>query len=315
MVHRVLVSLVVYLLGAAGAGASPASPPPDQPMKFEIVRLKGDCGTDCPEWIAAQGRLDSGAPQRLRVLLTRLGDRRLPVLLDSRGGSVDASLEIGRMIRTNKLDVVIGRTLVEPCAPGDGDCRALARRGVALGVPEIRRAVCASACAFLLAGGVKRYVGPLARVGVHEITSVVTERKVLRRYVVQPTSPFAAPERKLVSEKVLASREVKRPADPKVYERVQKYLTAMGVSAEVLTLARTTSRDDILMLPVASLRSTGLATDFQNAEEVLFGEQLTRWLPASMPRDPAIGDGAKWIRCLPRAPAAQCLVLDQKPAS
>jgi hypothetical protein len=315
MLLRTVLSLVIGLMAAAiPAVASPASPPSDPPMQVQIVRLKGACGTKCPEWIAAQGRLDSAAPQRFKAVLARLDGRQLPVLLDSRGGSVDASLEIGRMIRARKLDVVIGRTVIEPCQPSEAECRTLARQGIRLGAPEIRKALCASACAFLLAGGVNRHVGALAYVGVHEITSVVTEQKVLRQFVVK-SGPYGEPEKKVVRERVLASRVIKSPASDKVYAKVSKYLTEMGIAPELLSLARATPRNSLLLLPVASLRATGLATDFQNAEELLFGEQRTRWLPASMPRHEAIGPGAKWIRCASAADPGTCHVLDAAPAT
>ena len=81
---------------ADGTNAAPAEPQPAQvwpPIVFYVA--KGDpnaCGRGCGEWIAAEGTIDENAPRRLRDLLNRLGQRKLPIFFHSPGGSVGAGL-------------------------------------------------------------------------------------------------------------------------------------------------------------------------------------------------------------------------------
>ncbi len=96
VVWRGIVVLGAALtLGAAlcfHAAAEPAKPPAapqkTEPgkAKFEDIPeivfyvAKGDsnaCGLGCDQWIAADGKIDTGAPERLRRMLAKLGKRRL----------------------------------------------------------------------------------------------------------------------------------------------------------------------------------------------------------------------------------------------
>jgi len=76
----VLLSSVLEAGAAAGAPERAKTPPaetkaaavPD--MAFYLAHGEADvCGRGCSEWIAAEGRIDAGAAQRLRRLLARLG--------------------------------------------------------------------------------------------------------------------------------------------------------------------------------------------------------------------------------------------------
>ena len=106
----------VGTLGAAflfGAAAEPTSPPAapakPEPAKVRLEDIpeivfyvaKGDadaCGHGCDQWIAADGKIDGGAPQRLRTLLAKIGKRRLPIFFHSPGGMV------GGRARTRSFD-------------------------------------------------------------------------------------------------------------------------------------------------------------------------------------------------------------------
>src|SRR5262249_12598767 len=156
-----------------------------KPMEVAVVRATGACEPRCPEWIAAQGRIDTSTPGRFKNVLSGLRGKKLPVLVDSSGGFVDDAITIARMIRAAGLDVVVTKTVLSPCEPDDAACKKLAARGILLGRLEARASKCASACAMFIAGGVRRYVGAYAFVGVHELTAFSQLRKVERIYRIQ----------------------------------------------------------------------------------------------------------------------------------
>jgi hypothetical protein len=90
------------------------------------------CGDGCDTWIAADGKIDIGAAERLRRLLAKLGDRHLPIFFHSPGGFVQSSLELGRFIRSQKLVTGVARTVPRGCDRGnlhDEACEALKRSG------------------------------------------------------------------------------------------------------------------------------------------------------------------------------------------
>jgi len=190
VVWRGIVVLGAALtLGAAlcfHAAAEPAKPPAapqkTEPgkAKFEDIPeivfyvAKGDsnaCGLGCDQWIAADGKIDTGAPERLRRMLAKLGKRRLPIFFHSPGGALGASLELGRLIRQQKLVTGVARTIPRSCDRDnfyDKACQALKRAGLEL-MSEFDTDVlmCSSGCVYALIGGTERLVPPWGRLGIH----------------------------------------------------------------------------------------------------------------------------------------------------
>jgi hypothetical protein len=101
--------------------------------------------------------------------IANLRDRRLPVLVSSGGGSLADAAAMGRLIRQKRLAVAVPRALIEKCPARARACPEPKGQAITGG------AKCASACPFILAGGVERFVGPAAMVGVHQITAVTKE--------------------------------------------------------------------------------------------------------------------------------------------
>jgi hypothetical protein len=149
----------------------PSDPPP---MTFFVATGEAEaCGSGCEAWIAAEGKIDLEAAQRLRKLLAKLARRRLPIFLHSGGGSVLGAIELGRLIRSRNIEVSVARTVPTECSrdrPSDKSCEMLKRSGKDL-VAELdsNGAMCNSACVLMLSGGVVRSVPPLVRLGVHAI--------------------------------------------------------------------------------------------------------------------------------------------------
>ena len=273
---------------APSVPAAPAAPhkpaPADKPMQVSIVRLaQPGCEPNCIEWIAAQGRIEGSTLGEFKRVLAKLGQRKLPILIDSAGGSVDPALAIGRLVRAKGLDVVVTKTTLAPCDAADAECRKLKSRGVLLGKPEARISKCASSCAFVLAGGIRRYVGVWTVVGLHEIKSISTLRLVQRYYRVEPRYAWGAPvERKktLVKEKTLSTVTAESPTDEKTYERIKTFFVEMGVTEQIMPILRSAPNSSIRWLRVGELRSTGIATDLINGEQLLLRPGITTPPPA-----------------------------------
>jgi hypothetical protein len=181
----VLAGLVGIWGGASAVQAQPAAKPPivkptaskpSDPPPIAFFVAAGDanaCGTGCSGWIAADGKIDLAAAQRLRKLLAKLGRRKLPVFLHSGGGSVLGAIELGRLIRSRNIEVSVARTIPAGCdrsGLNEKSCEALKRSGQDL-VSEIdsSAAMCNSACVLVLSGGAVRSVPPWVRLGVHAI--------------------------------------------------------------------------------------------------------------------------------------------------
>ena len=62
-----------------------------QPLIFFVAKGPANaCGPGCSEWIAAEGRFNSDAPQRLRDFLATLSRRDLPLFFNSAGGAAQS---------------------------------------------------------------------------------------------------------------------------------------------------------------------------------------------------------------------------------
>ncbi|WP_290542268.1 hypothetical protein [Aestuariivirga sp.] len=133
--------------------AETAAPAP-QPMVVVRMRGTGQCGNLCPEWIMAQGIVTPNTPRHFRDVLRQPGADKLPVVLESRGGDLDAALEIGRMIRAAGLTTIVGRSEVEGCGPREACSKAQPLRLFTGYVSS--PAECSGSCLFVLAGGVRR---------------------------------------------------------------------------------------------------------------------------------------------------------------
>lgn len=177
-------------LGKKSESATGAEPPS---TVFFIAEGEAEaCGPGCSQWIAAVGRIDTGAAARLRATLDRTKDRKLPVYFFSPGGGAKAAMEIGRILRQAGATAGVGRTTAEECATIDESCQKFIQSGRPLRAKlEVVDAVCASACVFALVGAAKRDVHPRARVGVHRAMSVGVPAP--RGYVVQDPDPHLIP--------------------------------------------------------------------------------------------------------------------------
>lgn len=141
-----------------------AMPARSAEMSFATVAYGADCGSECPRFIQANGTITPATPQAFLDFARREIDRpglMNVVLIHSTGGSVAASLKLGRIFRSLGAAVVVAR------ADGAGGRARRAADG------RFVSGTCASACVYVLAGGVKRVVPPESRIAVHRMAGNV----------------------------------------------------------------------------------------------------------------------------------------------
>lgn len=212
---------VTQVKPAAVAATLPETTKVPQEMRFVVVRGSNPlCNPDCPEWISAEGAITPQTPQKLRQLLATLGDRRLPVVINSRGGDLFGALIAGRLIHERKLDVAVAHTDFVGCDPSEWNC--LAEDGAYAGLSVDSGAECDSACGFMLAGGVRRLVGSQARLSMYLMGQKQIVKAYLEEMAIGP-GLFAAIEQ----------RSVERQLEPDLLLKVG--LTTGPQSADALT--------------------------------------------------------------------------------
>ncbi len=248
---------IVAASPARAATAPHAAPTSLAPMRFVHVRSGGSaCRTDCPEWISAEGKIVTGTADALARVIAALGDRRLPIFINSAGGSVQDAMAMGRLIRAKRLAVIVARTTITPCPASARQCAE------ASGSAESWGAYCASACTLVLAGGIERYVSPLSFVGVHQLTEIVSKTQVKRLYSVRYL--VLAGQRLELSRTLVGERRstatTRRTANRSVDDSVGLYLAEMGVLDPVMKLTLATPARDIHWLTAEELETSRLAT-------------------------------------------------------
>ncbi|MGB7973397.1 MAG: hypothetical protein WCF81_03390 [Roseiarcus sp.] len=203
------------------------------PMRFvRVTSADAACKPNCPEWLSAEGRIEPGTAKAFADAIANLKGRRLPILIHSPGGSVADAGAMGELIRARGLAVAVARTLIVNCPEAAPKCPDGPGTAITGG------ATCASACVLVLAGGVERLAAPSALIGVHQITTVVSETEGLAHL----------------------------KSTRKIYEQqgvdaaVEAYLAAMGVGEPVMTLMRKTWAASIRWLSLPELRDSHLVT-------------------------------------------------------
>jgi len=134
-------ALAAVLTASFGAMAAP--------MSFSIERAGNR------DIVGAVGEITSATPQDFaRFAAANLVDagREGIVLLHSPGGSVGASMRLGRMFREAGLSAAVAR--IAPVASG----------------PRIEGGECYSACAYALMGAARRFVPPSSSLGIHRMS-------------------------------------------------------------------------------------------------------------------------------------------------
>src|ERR1700744_3228354 len=145
--------LAVAAALALSAFAAPANA--GEPMTFRLLPLEdaSRCGYQCTQAIVADGEITNSTPQEfLSFVSTHLqANVRAVVFLNSPGGRVVASMELGQIFRRLGVASIV------------------ARAGQAYGGTALAAGHCFSACVYALMGGSKRIIPPQSKVGVHRM--------------------------------------------------------------------------------------------------------------------------------------------------
>lgn len=186
-------------------------------MSFRTVALGGaHCGGRCPQVISAEGEIDETTPDAfLSFVRENVGGGNLHgiVLLDSPGGKVVASMELGRALRRLGMAVIVARPSAQSAQTGD-----------------LVSGRCFSACVYALMGGRKRVIPPQSRVGIHRMFNYTTSFDF--------------------SEGLVRERNYD---DGGMLAMLSRYSNMMGVNSELVTLAERTSPDQLRMLSGAEI--------------------------------------------------------------
>jgi len=247
-------------------------------MQVHVVRsAHAGCEPQCLQWIAAQGKIVAGTLGRFKKVLRRLRGRTLPIFIDSSGGSVNEALAIGRLIRAEGLYLAVTRTVFTPCAPANATCRKAKTGGELRGLAQARLSKCVSSCAFLLAGGARRFVGPGTVVGVHQISMT------LRKYKVMTRRSFGAPVR--TRKTLVAERKVgqKHAQVRSTYSSIRRYFAEMGIREDIMPLIMSAPNDAMRWLTRRELLATRLATHSISGEQLITGAATSTPAPAAAP--------------------------------
>ena len=239
---------------------------PDGDMRVVIVRGDVGCEPDCPAWISAEGRIVGATVSQFKRVFKEMGDKRLPVIIQSPGGDVQAALAIGRLICSKKLDVAVGRTAFLRCLPGQKNCQA--PKGGYRGMAYSTYAVCASACPLVLAAGGERLVGTLAAAAVHQVKTVyartvvtyeVKYQIVNGRKVILSKTP--------VARKTSSSETVKLPKQQEL--ALSRYLREMGIDQSLIAIMTTTPYRTVHRLSSAELDGLHMVTKPAEGETLI----------------------------------------------
>ena len=125
-------------------------------MTFRSVNFaSNNCGANCPQVIVADGVIETGTPQAFLDFVKQAAQSqrlRSIIFINSPGGNVVASMELGEDFRRLRAAVVVaGFATVGP------------RSGPVAGQ-------CLSACVYALMGAVQRVAPPESRLGLHRMS-------------------------------------------------------------------------------------------------------------------------------------------------
>ena len=284
---------------AAGGNSLPAIMSAMRPMHVAIVRsAEPGCEPNCAEWIAADGDLVESTPALFEQVLKSLGQRKLPVFVNSGGGSIEAAMAIGRMLRAYDLAVSVTRTDFSPCTGGATACGPAARArpsaksgAVARGLPNSYNAYCASACTLLLAAGSERLASPWSLVGVHSIIVFQTQYKIRRTYKVTTSQQPGGGEishRTLIGEQTIGSSTTQIAVNDANYHPIEAYMREMGIDPSLVPLMEATPNTSIHWMTAAEEAATNLVTRRQSGDNLLATvDKLLTVAPAAESPGPA----------------------------
>lgn len=158
--RRVAVALMACLLTEATLAAN------DAPMTFTTFWPCAGNGSFCGIRILAQGVIQRDSGRKLAQFLSnpKAHEYELPprptVVFDSPGGSVAGAIDLGRVIRKNRMDTEV-----------DASYSRVRKNNHSEEETFVKDPICASACTLAFSGGLTRSVQSGARLGIHQFAA------------------------------------------------------------------------------------------------------------------------------------------------
>jgi hypothetical protein len=253
-----LTAAGLFVLAATALARAAPEAPDAAPMRFyRVVSDDPRCAPNCPEWIAAEGKIAPGTAATFQNFIASLNGRRLPIFINSPGGSTDDAMAMGRLIRAKRLAVAVASTTIDACARANpGAC------GPTRGSADAYRAYCASACSFVLAGGVERYASPLSRIGVHQTVTYLTQTRIVQRYKIYYR--VVGGQKKEISRAFIDEKRTQttttQSALPATENAIAAYLREQGITPDLEKIALSTPPSSVRWLTADEKQTTHLVT-------------------------------------------------------
>ncbi|HRK24349.1 MAG TPA: hypothetical protein PLQ11_05285 [Beijerinckiaceae bacterium] len=228
-----LTAFVAYASVAALAQPARAADMTFSTLSYGSSR---QCVDDCPRIMQASGQITASTPQALidfaRREVARPGLINV-LLIHSPGGSVNASIAMGRVLRKMGTTVIVARAM---------DIRELPTATIGRrepGVAENLRFVsgtCASACVYALAGGLKRVVPQESRIAVHRMAGNIAN--------------FDPATREFQQRQIYAGETELNALTAYIYE--------MGISTDLVDMAESVPHENARILSNREIRALRL---------------------------------------------------------
>lgn len=230
-------------------------------MAFSVVRdASPGCEPTCIEWIKAEGEITQNTAAEFRRFIARLGKRKLPILIHSPGGHLEASIEISRLVRQLDLPVMVARSLPQSCFRKEDSC-GIGGAQRQLAIPSTAGAICNSSCGMVLAGGNTRVVARDSSVGVHSPMTQLTRQMFRTHYRIVTRRDD---DGRIIREKQVVSRET-LPAQKTVIfghnptiKRMERHYASMGIGDGIMEPLRRTPFEKIHVLTQNELDLFGM---------------------------------------------------------
>lgn len=201
-------------------------------MQFTSGYSGGNC-SDCA-WVAAQGEIGPSDAARFEAFMRSRyaeyeGLRGGWLFVNSPGGSLLEGLALGRLVRQFGMNVRVAATTQFEDESAGRDLQTY------------EGGICASACVFILMGGLEREVHDDSRVGIHQFNT--------------------SGDRSVREQDALSSAQ-------SVVAELSSYAASMGVSPSIISMASAIPASDMLWLTRRQMEEARLVTTIQTVDEM-----------------------------------------------
>jgi hypothetical protein len=291
-----------------------AQPKPiyEEAMRVVVVSNRfPTCEPDCPQWISAEGEITAATPTAFRRVFKQIGSKNMPLVIRSPGGSIEAAIEIGKMVRKRNMTVAVGYTLYRGCRPDEVGCKlSEENKGIYSGSIAEFQAFCNSACPMILAAGTTRLASSVVYLGLHEPKTLWTREWVKWRdayKVVNGKKKFA--KRTIISRKLVKGKTT-YGFDKRLRKQLGNYYKSMGIDLAILDEMEKAKYKDMYWLPEYGRDKLHLRTSVGSAASL---GAVRDFKPTVRPADECTINGSKYVGEICTSEKAKSVAVVAKP--